>query len=94
MLSDDHIYQLVVREDARPDRMSLASRNGLTDQIWQIMEEAWQKDANLRLTFGQIAKLWEAAGEQDGAILLRTDLSPGSGEGHNVVFLDAKIGGY
>jgi serine/threonine protein kinase len=79
-LSDEHIYQLVVREDARPDRMSLASQNthGLTDQIWQIMEEAWQKDANLRLTFGQIVKLWETSEEQDGAGLLRTDLSPGS----------------
>ena len=93
VLSDNHIYQLVVREDARPDRLDLAFRDtcGLTDQIWQIMEDAWQKDAHLRRTFGQIVKLWKTLDEQDDPVLLRADLSLDSGTGHGIIFIHTKL---
>ena len=60
VLSENHIYQLVVRENDRPDRPdpNFMYERGLTDQIWEIMESAWQKEGGLRPTFTQIMEWW------------------------------------
>lgn len=77
VLSDNHVFQLVVRENERPDRLDLdfEHKRGLTDRIWKIIEAAWQKEANLRPTFVQIVKLWERPSEESVLIPLRSSLS-------------------
>ncbi|KAG9024880.1 hypothetical protein FRB95_010941 [Tulasnella sp. JGI-2019a] len=54
VLSDSQIYQLVVREDARPDRPGSDAPYQLTDSEWSTMERSWNSDANARPTFGEI----------------------------------------
>ncbi|KAL0580453.1 hypothetical protein V5O48_001523 [Marasmius crinis-equi] len=63
VLPEKHIVRMVVHEDARPDRpdYGLSLRVGLTDQMWDIIEESWHKEARLRPTFDIIARLWQAA---------------------------------
>lgn len=60
VLSDTHIYQLVVREDERPERidLDLERKRGLTERTWEIMEFCWQKNAAMRPKFIQVAEMW------------------------------------
>ncbi|KAK0470935.1 hypothetical protein IW261DRAFT_1345134, partial [Armillaria novae-zelandiae] len=61
VLSEKHIYQLVVYENSRPDRPDPAveARVGLTDNIWGIIEESWHKESRLRPSFDIIIRLWQ-----------------------------------
>lgn len=61
VLPDNRIYQLVVREDCRPDRPDeeLEESVGLTDQIWAIIDHAWDKESRLRPSFEQIVTMWQ-----------------------------------
>ncbi|KAJ8094614.1 hypothetical protein PM082_010620 [Marasmius tenuissimus] len=63
VLPEKHIVRMVVHEDARPDRPDYgqALRVGLQDQMWDIIEEAWHKEARMRPTFDIIVRLWQAA---------------------------------
>ena len=88
VLSNNHIYQLVVREGDRPDRLDLdfERKRGLTDQIWETIEAAWQKDANLRPTFTHIINSWEMPHGEGVVTLLRPDSSSSSGAGKIAIF--------
>jgi hypothetical protein len=68
VLSESHIYQLVVRENDRPDRPepTIEQKNGLTDTVWRIMEASWHKEATLRPTFSQIVNLWQMWSSENG----------------------------
>ena len=81
VLSDKRIYKLVVRENDRPDRFDLdiGHKHGLTDQIWEIMQAAWQKDANLRPTFVEIIQSWEMLHQESAQNLVQPGSSSGSG---------------
>jgi hypothetical protein len=70
VLSENHIYQLIVREGDRPDRPELyiEQKSGLTGKIWGIMEKSWHKEAALRPTFAQIVELWEKWPVEDGQV--------------------------
>ncbi|KAK0493502.1 hypothetical protein EDD18DRAFT_1356424 [Armillaria luteobubalina] len=61
VLSEKHIYQLVVYENSRPDRPdpTVEARAGLTDNIWGIIEESWHKESRLRPSFDIIIRLWQ-----------------------------------
>ncbi|KAI3610466.1 hypothetical protein WG66_006876 [Moniliophthora roreri] len=63
ILPEKHIIRMVCHEDVRPDRpeYSWTVRVGMTDQMWDIIEESWHKEARLRPTFDIIVRLWEAA---------------------------------
>jgi hypothetical protein len=93
VLSNNHIYQLVVRENDRPDRLDpdFERKRGLTNQIWEIMQAAWQKDANLRPTFAQIIQSWEMLHQEDAATFVRPGSSSSSGAGHIFIFLTQKL---
>jgi hypothetical protein len=73
MLSENHIYQVVVREGDRPDRLesNLEQKYGLTDNIWGIMEASWQQEATLRPTFNHIVELWQIEPIKDNLGILR-----------------------
>ncbi|KAK7050882.1 hypothetical protein VNI00_004994 [Paramarasmius palmivorus] len=58
VLSETHVYNLVVHENARPDRPDNPLELGLSDQIWGIIEEAWQPEARFRPAFDIIVKMW------------------------------------
>jgi hypothetical protein len=60
VLPENRIYQLVVREGDRPDRLDpdIEHKRGLTDWIWEIMEAAWQQEGKLRPNFSQIVDCW------------------------------------
>jgi hypothetical protein len=66
LLAENHIYQLVVRENERPDRQErdIERKFGITDKIWGIMEGSWQKDPALRPTFTQIVELCQHLDEE------------------------------
>jgi hypothetical protein len=68
VLSESHIYQLVVRENDRPDRPepTIEQKNGLTDTVWRIMEASWHKEVTLRPTFSQIVNLWQMWSSENG----------------------------
>jgi hypothetical protein len=85
VLSESHIFQLVVREDDRPDRLDrdFEQKRGLTDQIWKIIEAAWRKDGNLRPTFTQIVGYWYSPSEEDGIATLMP-LSPSNNVAGNL----------
>jgi len=72
VLSESHIYQLVVRENDRPDRPEpkIEQKHGLTGSIWGIMEASWHKEATLRPTFTQIVNLWQMWSSEHGQVLL------------------------
>jgi hypothetical protein len=93
VLPNNHIYQLVVREDDRPDRLDLdfERKRGLTDQIWETIEAAWQKDANLRPTFANIINSWEIPHEEGVVTLLRPDSSSSGGAGQIAIFPSTNI---
>ncbi|KAG9083743.1 hypothetical protein FRC06_004384, partial [Ceratobasidium sp. 370] len=55
ILSSTHIYQLVVRENERPDR---PEGDYPTDSQWSLIEEAWQREARTRPTFEYIVRNW------------------------------------
>ncbi|ESK90049.1 hypothetical protein Moror_7888 [Moniliophthora roreri MCA 2997] len=63
VLLEKHIVRMVCHENVRPDRPdpTLSIRVGLTDQIWDIIEESWHKEARMRPTFDIIVRLWQAA---------------------------------
>ncbi|KAK7032124.1 hypothetical protein VNI00_013298 [Paramarasmius palmivorus] len=63
VLPEKHIIRMVCHEDVRPDRPdpTLSIRVGLTDQIWDIVEESWHKEARMRPTFDIVVRLWQAA---------------------------------
>lgn len=92
VLSKNNIYQLVVRENDRPDRLDLdfEHKRGLTNRIWEIIQAAWQKDANLRPTFAQIIQTWEMAHQESSAVPVRPISSSSNGPGQNFIFLDYK----
>jgi len=73
LLSENHIYQLVVRENDRPDRpgSNVMQRCGLTDTIWRIMEAAWEREATLRPAFSEIVELWQIWSEEDSLDILQ-----------------------
>jgi serine/threonine protein kinase len=93
VLPNKNIHQLVVRENDRPDRLDLdfERKRGLTDQIWKIMQAAWQKDANSRPTFAQIIQSWEILPQEGSVVPVRPvsssssggDLGDGSTIGHS-----------
>lgn len=62
VLSEKHIYQLVVYEHGRPDRpdQQIANRVGLTDDLWSLINECWNKEAGLRPTLDTVVQLWAA----------------------------------
>ncbi|KAG8721989.1 hypothetical protein FRC08_008085 [Ceratobasidium sp. 394] len=55
ILSSAHIYQLVVRENERPDR---PESDYPTDPQWSLIERAWHREARARPTFEFIARNW------------------------------------
>ena len=81
MLSENHIYQLVVREGDRPDRLQpdVERKYGLTDKIWGIMEVCWHKEAGMRPTFTQIVEFWQMQQGEDTVEILRP-VSPSVGQ--------------
>lgn len=89
VLSDSLIYQLVVRENDRPDRpdRDFERKRGLTDQIWDIIVAAWQKEANLRPTFPQIVKSWEHPSGDSNLVPLQSNVFSSSAAGQFVIFL-------
>jgi len=62
VLPEKHIVRMVVHEDARPDRPDYgqALRVGLTDPMWDLIEESWHKEARMRPTFDIIVRVWQA----------------------------------
>jgi len=48
---------------------------GLTDQIWGIMEAAWQKEARLRPPFNRIVETWYSQAVEDPP-MISPPLSP------------------
>lgn len=74
VLSDTHIYQLVVREDERPERIDLdmERKRGLTERIWEIMEFCWQKNAALRPKFVQVTEMWRNQSSQNNSVSLNS----------------------
>ncbi|KAF5353115.1 hypothetical protein D9758_008784 [Tetrapyrgos nigripes] len=62
VLSEKHIYRQITQEHSRPDRPdhALCVRRGLTDTIWGIIEEGWDKEPRLRPTFDIIVRMWMA----------------------------------
>jgi len=59
VLASNVIYQLVVRENERPDRPEGITEKtvGLTSKNWDIIEESWHKDPRQRPNFDQITGL-------------------------------------
>lgn len=93
VLSEKHIYQLVVYEDSRPDRPDpiLEARVGLSDDIWGIIDEAWHHEARLRPSFDIIVRLWQNLGASLNNVVsprprstTLPPLSPTLDIGHNV----------
>ena len=50
------LYELVVREEERPERPDDAEV-GLTDEIWSLIERSWASNAKLRPSASNIADL-------------------------------------
>ncbi|KAK7054735.1 hypothetical protein VNI00_003198 [Paramarasmius palmivorus] len=73
VLPEKHIIRMVCHEDVRPDRpeYSWSVRVGMTDQMWDIIEESWHKEARLRPTFDIIVRMWQAA--REGTIRSQSD---------------------
>ena len=78
LLSESHIYQLVVLKGDRPDRLdrNVGQKHGLTDKIWGIMEACWQSDPTSRPIFPEIVEMWqtqpaEAQPTEDGSEMSR-----------------------
>ncbi len=67
-ISDDRIYQLVVKEDERPDRPEPDPWGNeiIPDGIWDIMKKAWAKESRARPDFVKIISLWPQAGPSTG----------------------------
>ncbi|THV00355.1 kinase-like protein [Dendrothele bispora CBS 962.96] len=59
-LSMKYIFQLVVGQNARPDRPETTD---MTDKEWSIMEESWDKEPRLRPTFDIIIRMWQDPNE-------------------------------
>lgn len=59
MLSEKHVYQLIVYENARPDRPEpdIEAQVGLTTDLWNIIENAWHPEARVRPSFNIISRL-------------------------------------
>ncbi|KAG9127149.1 hypothetical protein FRC07_000476 [Ceratobasidium sp. 392] len=55
ILSSTHIYQLVVRENERPDR---PEGDYPIDSQWSLIEKAWQREGRARPTFEYITRNW------------------------------------
>lgn len=62
VLSEKQIYQLVVTEDARPDRPDPTrdARVGLNNYFWGIIEECWHKETPMRPSFDIVVRLWRS----------------------------------
>src|SRR5260370_31168891 len=69
-ISDDRIYQLVVKEDERPDRPEpdLLGNEVIPDGIWDILEKAWVKETRARPDFVKITSLWPRPGPPTGSM--------------------------
>jgi serine/threonine protein kinase len=88
VLSEDHIYKLVVREGDRPDRLqrNIEQKYGLTDKIWGIIEASWKKEATLRPTFTQIVEWWQIRHTEGAPEALRPILpSTSVGQTHSIL---------
>jgi hypothetical protein len=61
VLASNLIYQLVVRENERPDRPeeSMEKRTVLSSKNWDVIVEAWHKEPKQRPNFDQIIGMWE-----------------------------------
>ncbi|KAG8952318.1 hypothetical protein FRC04_004746 [Tulasnella sp. 424] len=56
ILSDGQIFQLMVREGERPDRPEQTDPTAtIPDRDWQLLQDAWVTDPNMRPTFAQVA---------------------------------------
>lgn len=79
LLAENHIYQLIVRENERPDRpeRDVGQKRGLTDKIWAIIEACWHKEPALRPTFTQVVEVWQTQHGEDFMEILR-HISPSS----------------
>ncbi|KAI3614905.1 hypothetical protein WG66_016930 [Moniliophthora roreri] len=76
VLSKKNIYNLVVHEDARPDRPQNSQELGLTDQIWTIIEESWHSEARFRPAFDIIVKSWpDGKEETPGRLTIQRSIS-------------------
>ncbi|KAG7441504.1 kinase-like protein [Guyanagaster necrorhizus] len=64
VLSEKQIYQLVVAEDARPDRPDPTrdARVGLNNYFWDVIEECWRKEPRMRPSFDIVVRLWRSYG--------------------------------
>jgi hypothetical protein len=67
VLAEKLIFQLVVRENERPERPEamISERVGLTTPIWEMIESAWHKESVLRPTFQQLASVWPKSAASD-----------------------------
>jgi hypothetical protein len=90
LLSENHIYQLVVRENERPDRpeRDVGQKHGLTDKFWGIMEACWQKDASLRPIFTHIVELWQTQPGVEAGEISRPISPSNSALGQNFIHLN------
>ena len=71
-ISDDRIYQLVVKEDERPDRpeSDIWGNELIPDEIWDILKMAWVKETRARPDFVKIISLWPQAARPAGSMPL------------------------
>jgi hypothetical protein len=78
VLAESHIYQLVVREDERPDRQDpdATLSRGLSDRIWGIMKAAWQKESHLRPAFPHIVDSWHERSSESSVTISRHTTLP------------------
>ncbi|THU94438.1 hypothetical protein K435DRAFT_860566 [Dendrothele bispora CBS 962.96] len=79
-----HVYRSVVQEHTRPDRPdhALCVRVGLTDVIWSVIEESWDKKARLRPSFDTAVRMWSVGGiilvvEVEEAVLVLVEQEEG-----------------
>jgi hypothetical protein len=72
VLAEKLIFQLVVRENERPERPDpiISERVGLTTPIWELIESAWHKEAVLRPTFQQLANVWPKSATSDSRSMM------------------------
>jgi hypothetical protein len=62
-LPEKHVYHHVMYENSRPDKPGeeICFRVGLTNDLWGLLEESWDKESRLRPSFDIIVRLWKAA---------------------------------
>ncbi|KIY73084.1 ARM repeat-containing protein [Cylindrobasidium torrendii FP15055 ss-10] len=59
VLSEKHVYHLIVLENQRPERPEpeVEAEIGLTTDLWNILENAWHQDPRLRPSFKITSRL-------------------------------------